>query len=122
MGLTTTQLTAWTSVDLSYTGGSVSGINYNNVIEILDYARTHTGSDATADEMANLIFVTKMVNPAYFDAYGFLGTCMDASNDGTCDQGTRTTKPTGYDALDINAVSADVPDPYDVKNLLVNFL
>jgi len=117
MGLTDTTIDLWTGLNTSAT--SIVDYTYNDVINVLEWA---SANDGTGDSLDDLIFVTKMVNPAYFDSTGFVATCYDASSDGTCDQGTRATVPTGYDDLNIGTVADDVVAPATVRDLTVDFL
>jgi hypothetical protein len=119
-GLTVTNIAAWTS--LTFTGASsISDLSYDQVILILEWARNNSDENG-ADDLDDLIYVTKLVNPAYFNSEGFQGTCYDPDGDSTCDQGTATTAPSGFDSLDINLVADDVVAPATVKNLTVGFL
>jgi len=115
-----TTLGLWTGINLS-PAVSISDLTYSQVISILEWARTHS-NDTGADEIANLIYISKMVNPVYFNSDGFLGTCYDSDNDGTCDQGTLTDVPSGFADLDISSVASDTVSPAMVKNLTVGFM
>jgi hypothetical protein len=119
-GLSVTSIASWTGLDLSG-ASTISDLSYAQVISILEWARDNSSATG-ADELSRLIYVTKLVNPAYFDSLGFEGTCYDPDDDGTCDQGTATTAPSGFDNLDIDAVANDVVTPATVKNLSVDFL
>ncbi len=119
MGLTDTTIDLWTGLNTSPT--SIADYTYDDVIDILEWASVN---DGTGDSLDDLVYVTKMVNPAYFDSTGFVATCLDASSDGTCDQGTEAgnSVPTGYDDLSIGTVADDVVAPATVRDLTVEFL
>ncbi len=119
-GLSVSNIAFWTGIDLSGVS-AITDLTYAQVIEILEWARNNSSSTG-ASELSKLIHVTKMVNPAYFDSDGFAGTCYDPDDDGTCDQGTATDVPSGFDDLDIDAVASDVVTPATVKSLSVDFL
>ncbi len=118
--LTIDNIFLWTGIDLS-PATTINDLTYDHVISILEWA-SQNSSDSDASSFQELIYVTKLVNPAYFDADGFQGTCYDSDSDGTCDQGTATTVPSGFDSLDISAVATDVETPATVANLSVDFL
>lgn len=120
-GITVSQLDDWIETgQQNFTASTVDDLTYDEVIFILNWADANSG---TGDELDPLIFVTQLVNPAYFISDGFLGTCSDVSSDGTCDQGTEAGNPvpSGFDGLDISAVANDVVAPLTVKDLAVTF-
>lgn len=120
--ITLANLSSWTSIDLS-SATTIDDLTSEQVIAILEWADTNADSTG-ADNFAELIYFSKMVNDAYFQSDGFLGTCYDPDpdNDGTCDQGTATTVPNGFDNLDVTAVASDAATPFAVKNLTIDFL
>jgi hypothetical protein len=119
----------WTSQDLTVdtleiltgiqdlTGPSIMDLTYDDVLDILNWAADNTGDT----DLDSLTFVTQLVNPAYFDYTGFVGTCMDASNDGVCDAGSLGNIPSSFDELDIAFSAVDIAAPNEVKELIVNF-
>jgi len=118
-GHTIAGINTWTGLGLG--AATVSVLTYSEVISILEWA-SNNPTDPNASDLNQLIHAIKMVNDAYFDATGFVGTCYDPGSDGTCDQGTATTVPTGYDLLDVDAVASDVVSPAAVKAMAISFL
>lgn len=120
-GITVGQLESWIEPgQQNFTASTINELTYDDVIFILNWADENSG---TGDELDPLIFVTQLVNPAYFISNGFLGTCSDVSSDGTCDQGTEAGNPvpSGFGDLDISAVANDVVAPVTVRDLAVTF-
>ncbi len=66
-------------------------------------------------ELATLVFVADIVNTAYFNATGFLGT-----NNENLDRGTLDAVPAGFEGLDISSVEA--ASPAAVKYLTFSFI
>jgi hypothetical protein len=118
--LTVAGIELWTGIDLS-PASTIDELTDAQIIAILEWARDNAG-ETGASNFAELLYVSNLVNPAYFDEDGFQGTCYDPDSDGTCDQGTATTVPSGFDSLDIESVADDVEAPATVKNLSVDFL
>jgi len=118
-GFTVSSINFWTGLSLS--GPTIDDLTYSDVIAILQWAHDNS-TDPGADNFDQLIYATKLVNNAYFDAGGFQGTCLDQDDNGVCEQGTATTVPTGFESLNINDVTADAPSPETVKDLMISFL
>jgi len=105
--ITIDQLESYTGIDLTAT--TISAMEASEVIQILEWVAEN---DPESADYKELLFVLNLVNPAYFDAEGFLGTW-----DGT--RGTLDSMPSGFDGLDITSVNAVAPA--DVMNLIVEF-
>ncbi len=88
----------------------------DQVVAILEFVAASAPTNISAGDISNLLFVMDLVNPAYFDESGFVGT-WDGSGGGTL-----TGVPSGFDGLSIGTVAEDVVAPADVLGLTVGFL
>ncbi|MFW6366238.1 MAG: hypothetical protein ACOC2H_07190 [Spirochaetota bacterium] len=91
---------------------NISNMTDNQVEQVIDWYT----EDSPDNDVADLIYVTKLVNPAYFEADGFSGTY-----NGT--DGTLSAEPTwakDSDDLDISAMDDKIIAPAAVKALEFN--
>lgn len=76
-----------TTTGLSLTGTSYATLTTSDIEQILDWFETNqlpslplSEQEEWKDNIANFRFVKKIVNPAYFEADGFIGTWNESAN------------------------------------------
>ncbi len=111
--VTVANIEAWTSDALtfpSYAGTDpASDLSDEEIYQVLNWAATTGG----LTELNDLIYITNLVNSAYFDTSGFVGTWDGA-------KGTLTGVPAGFEGLNIDSITPIIPD--DVRTLTIPFL
>jgi hypothetical protein len=112
-GITITEIETWTGFDFS--ASEISELTHDDVIDILLWAAENTG-ETGASEFTEVLFVLKLVNPAYYMENGFFGTW-----DG--ERGTLNSAddiPASFNDLDIDSVNPT--SPAAVRDLTVSFV
>ena len=104
----------WTGIDLS-PAGTISALTHDQVIDILLWAAANT-LDPNASDFLEVLFVLKLVNPAYYMENSFFGT-WDGER-GTLNSGADI--PASFNDLDISSVSPTAPTA--VRDLTVSFV
>lgn len=109
--VTNDQLTLLALAGLVDSGTTAEQLTDEEIRSILEFIQAGSSVSSEIDE---LLFVLDLVNPAYFDETGFVGT-FDGEN------GTLTEVPEGFEDLDISQVMPDVRTPAEVASLNISF-
>ncbi len=112
--------TGWAAIKAWAATGGVSlpddlaNLSVDEMIELFEFAIQYSSASEAAD-LSTLLFVADLVNSAYFNASGFVGTYNAVLGRGTLD-----AVPSGFDGLDISSVIPTAPSA--VKDLVISFI